>query len=60
VREVLMPLTKSRHQRGKENVPGKIKIPWKNPLQGKGGTDFAFAKVSVKKAGLHVGIMFRF
>ncbi len=57
-----MPKSKmvSRYERGKENVRGKVKNPWKNPLQGMGGTDFAFAKVSIRNKGIHVGVMFRF
>lgn len=57
-----MPMQRqpSRYERGKENASGKMKIPWKNPLQGMGGTDFAYAKVSIKKKGIHVGVTFRF
>ncbi len=53
-------MPKSRYERGKENSEGKIKIPWKNPLQGKGGTEFASAKVSIKNKGVHVGFKIRF
>ena len=57
-----MPMQRqpSRYERGKENASGKMKIPWKNPLQGMGGTDFTYAKVSIKKKGIHVGVTFRF
>jgi hypothetical protein len=53
-------LLKSRYERGKENTSGKMKIPWKNPLEGSGGSKVTFAKVSVKKKGLHVGVTFKF
>lgn len=53
-------MPKSRLKRGKANVPGKLKTPWKNPLQGVGGTDFTYAKVSIKKKGIHVGVSFKF
>ena len=57
-----MPVPKklSRYERGKENVQGKVKIPWKNPLQGHGSTDFAFVKVSVRNKGVNVGFRFTF
>jgi len=48
----------SRLQRGKKNLKGRPKFPWKNPFQGGGA--FASAKVSIKKRGIHVGVMFRF
>ncbi len=48
----------SRYQRGKKNVKGKTKIPWKNPFQG--GNAFASAKISIKRRGIHVGFIFRF
>ena len=48
----------SRLERGKRNVKGKPKFPWKNPF--KGGNAFASAKVSIKQRGIHVGVTFRF
>lgn len=53
-------LMKSRYERGKQNTSGKVKIPWKNPLEGGGGTKTTYAKVSIKKKGLHVGVSFKF
>ena len=57
-----MPIPKlpSRYERGKENAKGKVKIPWKNPLKGAGGTDFLVAEVKYKNKGLFFGVNFKF